>query len=130
MSRRTSSAASPVTRWVTQFRLVVRLGVVEGDVAGDRHLTTSCAWRSSSRQTPLSPWRPPRSAKALRERDRMPEPVVVAADGQRRAAAAGQQRLDQAAVTPGWSPSISTRTSQRGSSAPSAAAMDEEQPAP
>ena len=65
---------------------------------------------SSSRHTPLSPWRSASVAEhRARERDRVAAPVVVAAHRQRRRRR-GRRAAPRtvSAVTPGWSPSIST----------------------
>jgi len=67
---------------------------------------------------------------AARKRDRMPATVVVAADREWRIAATGEQHRDRRGGDTGLVTSISTITSQRGSSASSDAAIDDEQPAP
>ena len=64
------------------------------------------------------------------EGERVPAPVVVAADGHPASRRRGRRPAParSPAVTPGWSPSISTSASARGSTAPTPAAIDEEQP--
>ena len=102
----------------------------------ERRRSTSTVTRASpaastSFQTALSPCRvASRSNRPRPSQNGWPSPSSVAADREVRRRAPATGRATVAGETSGWSPSISTTPAASGRTAGSAAAIDDEQPAP
>ena len=109
-------------------RVILERVDVERDRARDRHVLGALVDQPPHALVAVQVRE--RAEPRARERDRMPAPVVIGADRKLRLAAPGEQRPHRLRRHPGWSPSISTSTSQRGSTTPSAAAIEDEQPSP
>src|SRR5215203_2429787 len=94
-------------------------------------IATSAPCRSTSRQTPLSPCRCASASNVERANaSGCPRPSSYRQTASSASPRPASSAATVAAVTPGWSPSISTSTSQRGSTTASAAAIEDEQPSP